>query len=370
MKLLRKYTLRELVAPFFGSLLVFTFIFIVGNLVKLADLIINRGVNVLDVLKVVAFLMPRLLSFTIPTSTITSILLVFGAMSQNNEIIAMKASGINVFRMLMHVIMVGMVISVCSLFLNDQILPKAHYEYRKALKSVVVKKPLAYIQPGRFIKQFDDYIIFIREIDGNQLKNITIYEPQEDKPTRTIIAESGEVISDEVNKTLSLKLYNGTSDEPNPKDPSVFYKLDFETFILPPFSLGEHDHVAKKTKDMSIDELYHKMNRELQGIGKPTKHQREMLARLKSEIHKKVAFSFAPLIFTIIGIPLALLTRRGETVISFGLALLVISVYYIMFTWAQTAAIKGGFEPWLAMWLPNILMGATGLGLMRKVMLS
>ena len=367
MKLLRKYTLNELIAPFFGSLIIFTFIFVVGNLVKLADLIINRGVNILDVLYIIVLLVPRLLSFTIPTSAITAILLVFGAMAQNNEIIAMKASGINVFRMLAHVILVSLVISVCSLFLNDQILPKTHFAYRKALKNVLVKKPLAYIQAGRFIKEFDDYIIFIREIEGNELKNITIYQPQEDKPTRTIIAEKGEIITDNVNKTLSLKLYNGTSDEPNPEDPSIFYKLDFKTFIMPPFVVDERKDIDKKTKDMSIDELYHKLNRNVKAESKLDQHEKEMLSRLKAEIHKKVAFSFAPFVFALVGIPLALITRRGDTVISFALALIVITVYYVLFGWASTVAIKGLVVPWLALWLPNIVLAVIGVIFMFKV---
>ena len=363
MKLLRAYTVRELVIPFCVALLIFTFIFIVGNLVKMADLIINKGVDIFDILRIVVLLIPRLLSFTIPTSALTAILLVFGHMAQNNEIIAMKASGINIFRMLLPIIILSIVLSLVSLIMNDQILPKTHFAYRKALKNILVKQPLAYLEAGRFIKDFEGYVIFVREIDGTTLKNITIYQPHDDKPTRTIIAESGEIVSDPVKKTVSLKLYNGTSDEPNPDDPSVIYKLDFETFILPPFDVGASNTLSKKTKDMTIDELVHKM----QTKGLKDFRRRDLINKLRAEIHKKIAFSFAPFVFTIIGLPLALITHRGEAVISFGLSLAVITVYYIMFAWANTVAIQGIILPSVALWLPNVVLSLCGVVLMYKV---
>ncbi len=363
MKLLREYTLRELVIPFCVSLLIFTFIFIVGNLVKMADLIINKGVDIFDILRIVVLLIPRLLSFTIPTSILTAILLVFGHMAQNNEIIAMKASGINIFKILLPILLVSIVLSLFSLIMNDQILPKTHFAYRKALKNILVKKPLAYLEAGRFIKEFEGYVIFVHEIDGNILKNITIYQPLENQPTRTIVAERGEIISDPDKKTVSLKLYNGTSDEPNPDDPAVFYKLDFETFILHPFVVDDSSKISKKTKDMTIDELVYNLRTEDQKV----LLQGDLMNRLRAEIHKKLSFSFAPFVFALIGLPLALITHRGEAVISFGLSLGVITVYYIMFAWANTIAIQGILIPSVALWIPNFVLSICGIFLMYKV---
>jgi len=363
MKLLRAYTLRELVIPFCVSLLIFTFIFIVGNLVKMADLIINKGVDIVDILRIVVLLIPRLLSITIPTSTLTAVLLVFGHMAQDNEIIAMKASGINIFKILLPILIFSIILSLLSLIMNDQILPKTHFAYRKALKNILVKQPLAYLEAGRFIKEFEGYVIFVREIDGNMLKNITIYQPQEDKPTRTIIAERGEIVSDMDKKTVSLKLYNGTSDEPNPDDPKVFYKLDFETFILPPFTFEDGNKLSKKTKDMTIDELVYEMKTEDSNAFRRS----DLMTKLRAEIHKKISFSFAPFVFTLIGLPLALITHRGEAVISFGLSLAVITVYYIMFAWANTIAVQGILIPSVALWLPNVALSICGVILMYKV---
>src|SRR3989338_6198485 len=107
MKILRKYALQELLHPFLLSLLFFTFVFFVGNLFKLADLLVNKGVGLLDILKILLLLMPSLLSYVIPTSALTAVLLVFGGFAQNNEITAMKASGVNFFLVALPVLLVS-----------------------------------------------------------------------------------------------------------------------------------------------------------------------------------------------------------------------------------------------------------------------
>ena len=363
MKLLRSYTLRELVVPFCLALLFFTFIFIFGNLVKIADMIINKGFNFFDVFRIIVLLIPWLFSFTLPTATITAVLLVFGTMAGNYEIMAMKACGVNLFRLVLPVLVVSIVLSIVSLIMNDQILPKTHFAYRKAVKNILVKQPLAYIEAGRFIKEFDDYVIFVREIDGNQLKNITIYIPQEGQPTRTVLAEKGEIITDPVKKTISLRLYNGTTDEPDPNNPGVFHKVDFRMTELPPLHVDDTGKLGKKTKDMTIDELVHKMQGEDDRLNSKT----HLINKLKAEIHNKISFSFAPFVFTLIGLPLAMITRRGNVLVSFLLSMIVITVYYVLFAFAKTIAVQGLVTPLVALWLPNVLLILVGAVLMLKV---
>jgi lipopolysaccharide export system permease protein len=345
------------------ALLFFTFIFIVGHLVKIADLVINKGVNFLDVFRIIILLIPRLFSYTLPTATITAILLVFGTMASNYEIVAMKASGINIFKVIIPVFLISIFLSIISLIMNDQILPKTHFAYRKAVKNILVKQPLAYIEAGRFIKEFNDYVIFVREIDGNELKNITIYIPQEGQPTRTVLAERGEIITDPVKKTISMRLYNGTTDEPDPDNPGVFNKVDFRMTELPPLHVGETGRLGKKTKDMTIDELVHEMKIDTGNIADQT----HLINKLKAEIHYKIAFSFAPFVFALVGLPLALITRRGDVLISFLLSMIVITTYYVSFAFAKTIAVQGVILPSIALWIPNVLFIAIGIFLIIKV---
>ncbi len=364
MRLLPRYTLRELATPFAISLVLFTFIFIVGNLVKMADLLINKGVSIIDILKILILLTPKLFGFILPTSVLTAILLTFGSFAQHNEIIAMKSCGINLWKIMTPVITLGFLISLIALILNDQIQSKASFAYRQAVKEILIKKPVAYLEAGRLIKDFRNYIILVQKIDGNHLEGITIYQPQNDKPTRTIIAEKGEIISSANDKTLILRLYNGSSDEPNPDDPNVFYKLDFKTFELPPINLGPDEEPAnKKIKDMTLDEIMVRIRQN----ARKTHDDFDALNSLRSEFHKKISFSFASFVFTLIGLPLAIITHRGEAVVSFCLAMGIVSVYYILFVWANTLGSRGFLHPGITLWLPNLLLLGIGIFLLRKV---
>jgi len=172
--ILRKYCLRELVIPFLISLVLFTFIFMVGNLIKVADLLVNKGVSIFDVLKILALTVPSVLGFILPTGTLAAVLLVFGSFAQNNELIAMKASGINLCKVALPVVAVAFLLSLFSLFLNDQIQPRAMYLYRQLVREILVKRPTAYLEEGRFIKEFKGYILWINKVKGNRLELLFI----------------------------------------------------------------------------------------------------------------------------------------------------------------------------------------------------
>lgn len=365
MKILRFYALRELLFPFLVSIVVVTFILLVGNLVILADLLVNKGVSLVDILRMLGLLIPRLLGFTLPAGVLAAVLLVFGNFAQHNEITAAKASGVNIIGIGVPVLIVGFILSLFALILNDQFLPRVTHAYRKARSEMLLKHPTAYIEAGRFIKVFKGYVILTQKVEGNRLEGITIYQLQDEKPTRTIMAESGEIISSEDDMTLTLKLYNGTSDEPNSENPDVFYKLDFKEFELPPISLGDTEisEGEKKNKDMTIDELILK----LRGIKDTEDWADEKRLEVRTEIHRKIAFSFGSFVFVVIGIPLALLTRRGEAVVSFGLAAVVVVIYYAFFVWAKTSAIQGILPPVVALWMPNLVLLAVGIFLTKKV---
>ena len=366
MKILRRYILAELVRPFLLSLLFFTFVFLVGNLVKLVDLLINKGVSIFDILKILLFLIPGLLSFILPTSALAAVILVFGTLSQNNEITAMKASGISPFSVILPVLLTTFLMSLGLLFLSDQVESEAQFAYRREVKELFLKRPMAYLEAGKFIKDFQDYIILTQRVEGNKLHEITIYQPQENgKATRTIMAEWGEIISSKDSKTLTLKLYNGTSDEPNPDDPSVFYKLNFKTFELPPIYLGKGDpknKVEKKVREMRLDELIYHLRQDAD-----LKNDSSQRRKFVAAFHKKIAFAFAPFVFSLIGMPLAILSRRGEPTISFTLAMAIVAIYYVLFVWGEAMTVEGHFSPFLAMWLPNFFMVASGVFLMKRV---
>ena len=352
MTILRNYCLRELLPPFLMALFLVTFIFMVGNLFDLADLLVNKGVSIFDIMKLLILMIPSLLGFILPTAALTSILLVFGGFAQNNEITAMKASGINLIHLMLPVVLVAFLLSFFSLFLIDQVQPRSEYQSRQLVRHLIVKRPAAYLEAGRFIKDFQGYTFWVNAIKGDRLEGVTIFQFQEGKPTRTILAEWGKVVAAPDQKSLALELYNGTSDEPNPDNPSVLYKLNFKTFLLSNITVGkQRGGVNKKEKEMTIDELFYRLKNDEEARNNPKKRR-----GIKSEIHKKISFSFATIVFVLVGLPIAIISRRGEVVISFSVAMAIVGIYYILFVWGRSMAINGYIPPWIALWIPNILM--------------
>ncbi|MFH1457990.1 MAG: LptF/LptG family permease [Candidatus Omnitrophota bacterium] len=364
MKILRDYFLREFFGPLFLSLGVLSFVMVlVGNLRRIADLVINRGVDIYSVGKLFLFMAPYIVTYALPISVLIAVLMALGRLSGDNEIIAIRASGINFFRLILPLLVMGAILSLSLVIFNDRAASYAHYVYRKTLMEIGIKRPAAAFEEGVFINSFQDYILFIYHVDQkkNKLNNIRIYQPQENKPTRTIVAKSGEFITDPEKGTVKLKLMDGSSDEPDPNNPINFYKLNFKTYFmnLNLSQARDKDKLGKKPKDMNLQELSNEI--------KKLKAEGIEATPLMTEINEKIALAFSTLVFILLGSSLAVITRRREKSINIGLAVLVIAVYYPLFIACEALAIEGYVHPTVAMWIPNVLFTLIAAFLTLKV---
>lgn len=350
-----------MLGPFILSLAILIFIMLLGSLVNLFNLVINKGVSLILVSKLILLLIPNVLSYAIPLSILSATLLTIGRLSADNEIIAIRASGINLYKLCFPIIVLGVVISLASIPLNDRLKPNALFATRKIVKQIGVKTPTAFLEAGTFIRTFQNYIIFIYGIHQNKLTNIRIYQPQEGGPTRTIIANRGEFLPIPERDIVKLKLIDGSSDEPNPKDPNTFYKLNFNTYYLTLDISGGSQNLEKKLKDMSIRELRKK-------IKELNQQQIEDTTPIITEINKKLAFSFASFAFVLVGLPLAIWTRRREKFVGVGLSIGVFVTYYILFLAGEVLSVRGFIYPGLGMWLANIALISVGLILIWQTM--
>ena len=252
--------------------------------------------------------------------------------------------------------------SLVLVVFNDRVIPYAHFASRKTLIEVGIKNPTAALEPGVFINSFEKYILFVYRIDQNKLYNVRIYEPQGDnKPTRTIVAKKGEFIAIPEKKIIKLKLVDGTSDEPDPENPANFYKLNFKTYFMT-LSLvqgQDTDKIEKKPKDMTIQEL----RKEVEKIRKEWIDPMPLL----TEINEKISLAFSCLAFIILGIPLAIITRRREKTINFGIVFLIVGLYYLLLMGSEALSLRGYVNPSIAMWIPNIILGFIGTILTTKI---
>lgn len=349
MKILRNYILGECIVPFFLALGVLTSVFLLGNLIQLANMVINKGVSLMIIGKVFLLSVPLLLGYTLPLACLIGITMAFSRMSSDNEIIAIRASGIYLGKILAPLLAIGIIFSLGLFLLTDRVIPYAHHEQRLTLKTLGTRNPTALLEPGVFITAFEKQILFIHKIDDNKLSNITIYQPQpNNKPTRTIVAKRGEFSPVPGKDQILLKLEEGTSDEPDLKNPNNFYKLNFKTFFMTLDLSNDSKELKKKPKSMSLRELLQERTK-LEALLVKT-------APLETEYWRKITWSFSPLIFISLGFPVAVVTNKREKkgknvlmVISLALA------YYLLSLGCEALSLQEVVPAYLIMWVPNIV---------------
>ena len=347
MRILRAYILREHFAPFFVTMGGLTAVLLVGNIIRFAELVVSKGVSLFDIVRLMLYLIPSLLGFTVPMACLVAMTLAFGRLSTDYELIAMRASGVAPIRLVFPLLLMGAVISVALVIVNDRVVPAAHLAFRKQLKAIGIKRPTAYLEAGTFIKEFAPYLIFVYRVDGQKLEGVRIYEPQPNGPTRTIIADRGEFEQLPNKRGVSLKLSDGTVDQWDPLHPGSFYKVNFTDYAMTlRTDQDDPDWIGKKLREMTFKELLGERKKlEAQGV--------ETLP-VSLELHRKIAVSFAALVFVAFGLALGLRLHHHERLTGYLWVLGIFMAYYLASIGMNAVALKGWVAPWLAMWCPNL----------------
>ena len=362
MRILRNYILNECLAPFTICISVLTSVFLLGYLPQLANKVINKGVSLLAISKVFLFYIPILLGYTLPIACLVTVILTFGRLSAENEILAMRASGVYLRKLLTPLLVVGIALSLLVHILNDRVIPGAYDAQTRILQETGSQNPTALLEPGTFINAFDKYIVFIYRIENDHLYGVRIYQPQPNKPTRTIIAQEGEFVKVPGQDQLKLKLINGTSDEPDLKNPNNFYKLNFNTSFITMDMSKKRTKADKKPKAMTLKELEQKID-EYKKITIDS-------SPLVTEYHRRLAWTLTPLMFILLGFPFAVTTHKRAKSANILFAVLFAAPYYIVSLACQGLATQNVFDPALTMWIPDIIGGLVVLILNWKLCVS
>ncbi len=362
MRILRNYALKECVLPFAIAISVLTGVFLLGYLPQLADKVINKSVPLSAVSMIFLYYIPILLGYTLPVACLVTVTLTFGRMSADNEILAMRASGIYLRRLLWPLVAVGIILSLVVYILNDRTIPEAYDAQSRVMQKTGSQNPSAMLEPGAFINAFDKYIVFIYRIENHRLYGVRIYQPQPNKATRTIIAQEGEFVRVPDQDKLLLKLINGTSDEPDMKNPDNFYKLNFQTSFITMDLSKKKTKADKKPKAMTLREIRAKIQ-EYKGISIDP-------APLVTEYQRRTAWSLTPLLFILLGFPFAVITHRRAKSANILFAVLFAAPYYLLSLACQGMATQHITDPGLTMWVPNMVLGAAVLILNWKLCVS
>jgi lipopolysaccharide export system permease protein len=284
MKLLERYVLREHLLPFLLGFGVVTLAIILDFLFDYLDLIVGKGIPPLIVAKLFLLALGWITVLSFPCGVLVACLMTFGRMSQDNEIVALRASGVNLGRVLTPVLAAATLLAVGLSLFNNFVLPETNHAFASLSLAIHRKAPTAVIRPGVFIDDFPDKSLLVGKVDDRtgRLENITIYDFSQGDIPVTILARDGRLHYSEDGTVLRLDLENGEIHEVPPAAQGHKYrrlKFDRHTILLrnAGAALEIPQRESRSEREMNIAALTREIDR-------LSDSRREREARLASEL--------------------------------------------------------------------------------------
>lgn len=380
MKTLHLYLTRQVVASLVLTLAVFTFVLLLGNLLKeILELLVNRQATLLTILQALAYLIPFVLVFALPMALLTSTLLVFGRFSADQELTAARAGGISLLALSGPILLLSVFLCGLSAWFNLQLGPQWRMAYKELLFRVGKERPTALLQENQFVRLARDYIIYVGGVDGPHLRHLVVYQMEtnapppildapptengEPAPTPPPAAPRVETIFSAPRATLTLDTTNQVLQlemaEVEVVNVASWQPAHLSSMVLPlPVDLSRPTLGDPPLTDMTMGELL--------GMYYELRHLGVDITPVVVQMHRQVAFSFACLGFTLVGIPLAVRAHRRETSAGVGIALGLVVVYHGFVVLAQAWQAYPDRHPHLILWVPNLLFYGLGAWLLWR----
>lgn len=360
-KIINRYILKEISYPFFLIIFVLTFVLLMGRILQLMDLMINRGISFIDISKLFLLLTPSFLILTIPISLLISILIGLGRLSGDNEITIFKASGISLYKLIAPVAFASFIAFILTAVTSIFLVPQSKYATKNLLFSIAKNKASVGIREKVFNDDFKGILLYAENIPphGNYMDGVLISDGRTSKDPSTIIAERAYLVSNPHTMTVTLRLENGSTHIVD-KNLKNYRKIDFSVYDINldlASSLAEEKKVeTKKSSEMTIWEIANNL--------KNTGLEEKFIRELYVEFNKAIATPMACIVFGIIGIPLSIRSHRSPKARGFTVGLILVLIYYIIRLGGEALAETGRLSPFIGAWAPNIIFCAVGIYLL------
>jgi LPS export ABC transporter permease LptG/LPS export ABC transporter permease LptF len=361
MRTIDRYVIREALVPFALALLVLTFILIIPFIIQQAETMVAKGVPWPTVARVMVTLVPQALGLTIPMALLVGLLVALGRLSGDREIVALLACGISPMRLLRPAGVVGVLAWGATTWVLIWAIPDANQTFREITTRLVADRAEGEVKPRQFFEDFPGFVVYVRDVppEGGW-SGVVAADTRSPQHPVLYIARYGRMLVDRGARTIQMVLTDGTRHSTSERDPDAYEVVAFAETIVPldPESVFPRQGPARGEREMSIAEL--------------TARAAEVEARGDSshgqwlEIHKKFSIPAACLVFALVGVALGATDRRDGKLASFVLGLGVIFAYYAVM-WLGESLAKGRYvSPWLARWLPNMVLGIAGAWTLRR----
>jgi lipopolysaccharide export LptBFGC system permease protein LptF len=382
MKTLHLHLTKQVLVTLLMTVAVFTFVLLLANVLKeILALLLNRQATFAVVLRAIGLLIPFVLVFALPIGLLTATLLVFGRFSADQELTAARACGISLTSLVTPILLLSVAFSGVCAMMNLEIAPRCRVAYKDLLYRLGLENSTTLLPEDRFVEDIPGYIIYVRKREGDVLRDVRFYKLETNEITLKVTATHGRVVADLADRKFYLSLTNAVVEKRlwEDKKPNSAHPEEGEAkpngavaegelvlnpvppqIDVPSTNAPEIEPPTLRWQNMSAGEFVSEpLDAAMKGEGerKPKisemtfKQLRREIRKLERQgveatpalvqLHRQVAFSFASLGFTIIGIPLGIRAHRRET--SVGVAL-----------------------PHLIVWVPNFIFQAAGAVLLWR----
>lgn len=353
-KILNLYIIREIAFPFSMSLLILTFILLIGRILQLMDLMVNKGVEFISIVKLILYLLPFFLIFTIPIALLISVLMAFGRLSGDSEIVVMKASGVSLYQFLQPVLVLALLATLLTGLFSLFVAPSSNHATKNLLFSIIQQKASAGIKEKVFNDDFSGLVIYADRIpaDGERMDAVMIYDTRLTSDPSTIIARTGRLYSNPKSMSVILRLENGSIHSVD-FEHSSYKKTEFSTYDIQLDMAAVTAKPEKSTAELGVRELIEK-----RASLAESREKREIAV----EIHKKFAVPFACIIFGVLGVPLGITSSRSGKSRGFMVGIIIVLLYYMLQLGGEALAETGRMPAVLGVWAPNMVFALFAIG--------
>ncbi len=404
---------QEFLLSFLVAFLFFFFIFFVNQMLLLARDILTRNVALWDVARLIWYSLPSIVALSFPFGALVGALMAVGRFSSDNEILALQAAGVPLFRVALPLIVTGILLSLSSFVMNDYFLPVGTINFSSLYREILYANPALELEPYS-VNYYQDSVMITGAVDESEIGNLVIIEQDDRGARRVIVAERGRfggddggVISLELRNVFSQRVdarnrqqydwvsaaemqYNillrdiaVTLRSPGPREMSsvdVYREIVSKRQSLEQRRREHQQNIDQRRRSLQREYLelseryssdlvqphqwYPQLQTRLDGIerdaGRPIIDRSLQIYEI--EYHKKFSIPFACVAFALFAFPVGLMTRRSGRAVGFGIGLLVSVVYWAMLIGGQTLGMqRTEIAPVLAMWAPNIVVIGGGI---------
>jgi len=364
-RILDRYIVREMLAPTGIGLLVFTFVLLIDQIPRLLAILVSRGADLYTILRVFLNLLPSIFAVTIPMAFLLGVLLAFGRLASDSEIVALRAVGVSPMRLLGPVMFLAGTSGLVTFYINAVALPAANQAHRELVYSLVVSKARTLVKPRTFTGDLlpGRMMLYVSDIasDTGVWKDLLILDTRRPGEQSLLLAREGRLKINREQQEVRLELGEGSRHVFYPATPDEYrpYYFGEMSFPLPYAEFFPKLPLSKGDREMTLPELSEQVT-SLRAAGK----DRTEWGRFAVEWHKKFAIPFACIVFGLLGLSLSLGSKKEARSSAFALSIAVIFIYYVLIRLGEQAGDTGMMTPFLSMWGANLVLGVVAILLM------